>query len=128
MPKSFVAPKQSYPPLPNFIQRVIRYGTYQAFPTFRERRTRQIPHSKCYHTKAVGRVLNSRTRARRQAAKAVLVMKRIQDRLRRENDFKEAMIAIKKLKEWMTIRQYESLYDALVEPWGVPRAFADAHD
>jgi hypothetical protein len=54
------------------------------------------------------------------------MIKEQQDRLRRQKDFKDAMAAIEKLKEWMTAGQYEQLYDALAQPWGVPRAFADA--
>jgi hypothetical protein len=117
MPRSRVASKQTSPP--SFrTRRFIHHGEYQFYhQPIRETRTRQTPHSKCYKTMAVGRVLNSRTRARRQAARAAVMIKEQQDRLRRQQDFEDAMAAIEKLKEWMTAGQYEQLYDALARPW-----------
>lgn len=69
-------------------------------------------------------MLNSRSRARRLAAKAAKILKEREDQLGRDRKFRSAMDAIKKLEDWMLPARYENLCDTLIESWGVSREMA----
>jgi hypothetical protein len=106
-------------------QRIINYGqsTEIQTPTAPYPSSRDLHHSG-YKTRPAGRVLNSRSRARRQAAKAAKILKQREQQLGREKEFRAAMEAIQKLQGWMSPESYKKLCDALIEPWGVSRSIA----
>jgi hypothetical protein len=118
MPKAQVAPI----PMP---QRIIRYGqaTEIQTPAPTVPAIRDLHHAP-YKSRPAGRVLNSRSRARRQAVKAAKILKQREQQLGREKEFRSAMEAIQKLEGWMLPTQYRTLCDALIQPWGVSRSIA----